>query len=56
MAANERRLPPEGLDRDDEDRLQGRQCGRMLAAWVMDNGEKSKHLVKSRGLGHGAIL
>jgi hypothetical protein len=43
-------------NRDDEDRLQGVQCGRMLATWVVDNGEKSKHLVKGRGLGHGAIL
>jgi hypothetical protein len=32
------------------------QRGRMLATGVVDNGEKSKHLVNRRGLGHGAIL
>src|SRR5262249_29742684 len=41
---------------DGEDRLQRMQSGRMLATWVVDNGEKSKHLVNRRGLGHGVIL
>lgn len=30
--------------------------GPMPATWVVDHGEKSQHLVHSRGLGHGAIL
>ena len=43
-------------DGDREDRLQRLQRARMLATWVVDNGEKSKHLVHRRGLGHGPIL
>ena len=43
-------------DGEGEDRLQGVQRGRMLAAWVVDNGEKSKYLVNRSGLGHEAIL
>jgi hypothetical protein len=32
------------------------QRRRMLATWVVDHGEKSKHLVNRRALGHGTIL
>ena len=41
---------------DGEDGLQGVQRGRRLAPWVVDNGEKSKHLVNRSGLSHGVIL
>jgi hypothetical protein len=43
-------------NRDGEDRLQGMQCGRMLATWVVDYSEKSKHLVKGRRLSHSNPL